>query len=182
MIVIGLLSAVACRSETRFYVNQRTDYEKGKTFGNAGVYEFIDAKVVTGAGQGRADVLKPRDPATGNGTFVLIVNGSGKLQAPESTLNSGVTIVRLMWPDTKSLESGVSEVVSFLRYDGGPMLLGDQKRFLKRAIVLDDQPWVSAFLRSGKNADPKGRPLLDASLPKAEATTMDLSKAQPLSK
>lgn len=178
-LILAVLVSFVCCAETRFYVDQRGDYSSGREFGSAGVYELITAKVVTGSGQGQAEVLKPRDPAKGNHTFLLDVNGK-RSPAPDTFLSGGTTLIRLRWSDKQTLAAGVKEILEFLKYQGGPMLLGDQSRFLRRAVVVDDGQWVAEFLKAGNNKDEKGRPLLDASLRSGDAKSMDVSKAQPL--
>ena len=180
ILLVGLLAVAACCADTRFYVDQRGDFANGNSFGAPGIFEVITAKVVTDAGTGRVEVIKPRDPAKGNGTLILDVNGKGKSAPPSSVLESGVTIIRLTWPDAKSLPDGVKEIVTFFKYTGGPMLLGDQRRFLKKAVVVENGPWVKEFVKSGRNNDAKGRPLLDGSLSAADAKALDISKAQPV--
>ena len=177
---MGCLLSAACCAETRFYVDQRGDFANGKSLGAPGIYEVITAKVVTEAGIGRVEVIKPRDPAKGNGTFILDVNGKRKSAPPAAVLESGVTLIRLTWPDAKSLPDGVKEIVTFFKYTGGPMLLGDQRRFLKKAVVVENGPWVKEFVKSGRNNDAKGRPLLDASLSAADAKALDINRAQPV--
>ncbi len=152
----------ACFGETRFYVDQRLDWSKGQGFGQAGPYEYISARVVTDAGEGRVELLKPRDPKYGNGTLELDVNGKGKFGASNAVLETGVTLMRLSWPDASSMQSGLAEVLNFMKYTGGPMLLGDQRRFLKRAVLVENAPWVGEFVKSERNKDPKGRPLADS--------------------
>ncbi|MBC8167217.1 MAG: hypothetical protein H7Y20_15275 [Bryobacteraceae bacterium] len=176
------LMATACLAETRFFVDERIDYAAGKSFGTAGVYELITTKVITDAGAGKAEVLKPRDPAHGNGIFVLDVNGKQKTAPQAPLLDSGVTIIRLTWPDSATLPAGVQEITSFLKYKGGPMLLGDQRRFLKKAVVIDNASWLGEFVKTGKNTDEKGRQLFDLALRGASAQSLDPSKAEPLTK
>lgn len=162
ILLLCVLGALSCCAETRFYVDQRGDWANGKSFGSAGIYEFITARVVTDAGEGRAEVLKPREPKLGSGVLVVEVNGKGKLGAPDAALEAGQTIVRLAWRDAGTVAMGVSQIVNFLRYTGGPMLLGDQSRFLKKkAVLVDNGPWVAQFVASDRNKDAKGRVLVD---------------------
>jgi len=183
IVLAGLLVLTACCfGETRFYVDQRGDYAGGKNFGAPGIYEFITTKVVTDAGTGSAEVIKPRDPKLGNGTLILDVNGKGKLTPPEGTLSTGVTIVRLTWPDAASLNAAVTEITDFLKYKGGPMLLGDQRQFLKKAVAVDRGSWLAAFAKNGRNADAKGRVLLEGALRGPAAKAFDATKAGPLAK
>lgn len=160
---------------TRFYVDRREDYERGREFGNAGPYERITARVAADSGEGIAEVLKPRDPARGNGTLLLEVNPTSKLSRRPRDLEQGFTFVTLTWQDPATLQAGVREMVMFLKVTGGPMLLGDQPRFLKRAIVAGDR----SVIGSGPNADAKGRTLIDGWMP-ASGGAVDLSKVQPV--
>ncbi|MBC7928476.1 MAG: hypothetical protein H7039_22770 [Bryobacteraceae bacterium] len=178
LVLVTVAMALCCGAETKFYVDQRTDYEKAKEYGGAGPYELVLAKVVTSSGEGRAEILKPRDPQKGNSTMVLEVNGKGRLSAPESALQAGSTIVRLTWPDTASRQSGIADVVSFLRYDGGPMLMGDQRRFIKRVVAVDNGPWLGEFVASAKNKDAKGRVLIEGALRGEQARRFDVAGAQ----
>ncbi|MDZ4802538.1 MAG: hypothetical protein SGI92_30635 [Bryobacteraceae bacterium] len=161
IMLLCLLALATCCAETRFYVDQRTDWSKAAAFGQAGPYELITARVVTDAGEGRIEMLKPRDPKLGNGTLELEVNGKGKFGGSNKTLETGVTMMRLTWSNASTLEAGVAEIVDFLKFTGGPMLLGDQRRFLKKAVLVDNAKWVAEFLISAKNKDAKGRPLVD---------------------
>lgn len=181
LMILGLLAAAACLADTRFYVNDRGDFQNGQQFGKAGVYEFIVARLAAEAGEGWAEVLKPRDPALGNGTVVIKVNPpKGKYAPPVEALNSGVTLITLTWKDAATLQAGVAELVNFLKYKGGPMLLGDQRRFLKRAVVVDNALWVAELVKSGRNKNDKGQVLIDALLPASAAGSVDLAKAQPV--
>lgn len=161
IVLLSLLAVLACGAETRFYVDQRLDWSKGAAFGQAGPYEYISARVVTDVGEGRVEMLKPRDPKFGNGTLELEVNGKGKFGASDKMLETGVTLMRMTWTNASTLQASVAEIVNFLKFKGGPMLLGDQRQFLKKAVLVDNAGWVDEFLRSGKNKDPKGRALVD---------------------
>jgi hypothetical protein len=162
IVLLSLLAALACGAETRFYVDQRMDWSKGVEFGQAGPYEYISARVVTDAGEGRVEMLKPRDPKFGNGMLELEVNGKGNFGASNKMLETGVTLMRLTWPNASTMQAGVREIVNFLKFTGGPMLLGDQRQFLKKAVLVDNGKWVDEFLASEKNKDPKGRTLVDS--------------------
>jgi hypothetical protein len=162
ILLLCVLGALSCYAEVRFYVDQRGDWANGKNFGQPGVYEVITAKMVADAGEGWVEVLKPRDPKLGSGTFTLEVNPKSKVGAPpESVLTAGNTVIRLMWRDAGTVQLAVSQLVDFLKYTGGPMLLGDQRRFLKKAILVDNGEWVAQFVASPKNKDAKGRVLVD---------------------
>src|SRR5687767_6920220 len=124
---------------TRFYVEERTDYKNGSRYGAIGAYEFIRTRVVTDQGEGVAFVLKPRDPALGNKTLVFEMLRTGKFPDPNdgNLLLAGFTFVSLAWKDAKTAPAAARDVLNFLRVTGGPMLLGDQRQFLKRTIVVD---------------------------------------------
>jgi hypothetical protein len=149
---------------TRLFVERREDFERGKSFGAPGPYEFIAARVVSDAGEGRVEVLKPRDPAKGNGTMLFAVN-SKTANRDQALLEQGHTFVSLQWKDQATMLRGVHELVAFLKLTGGPMLLGDQRRFLKRALAAHADKWLPAFKDKGLNNDEKGRTLFDGVWP-----------------
>ncbi len=129
---LGLLlfTALCFPAVETLYFDQRTDYEGGKSFGTAGPYERIVAKATfTGGAMSTVDVLKPRDPAKGNGTLVLLM-APGVPMA--SLVEGGFTILQVI-PPTRDASR---DMVAFLKYLGSPFLLGDQKKFLKRAISI----------------------------------------------
>lgn len=176
-----LLATVLCFGQTRFYVGERTDWENGRAYGNAGPYELITSRVVTNAGEGQTEVLKPRDPAKGNGVLLVEINPRSKRQYSDEELDRGTTFLRLMWKDPGTMQAGVREVVLFLKLTGGPFLLGDQRRFLKRVIYAGDRDWLQHFVAAGHNKDEKERALFDASMP-ALTGAADIDGAQPLTK
>ena len=151
---------------TRFYIEERLDYKNGSRYGRVGAYEFIRARAVTDAGEGTAFVLKPRDPALGNNTLVFELLRSGKFTDPNNgnLLLAGLTFVTLLWKDPKTAPAAARDVLNFLRVTGGPMLLGDQRQFLKRTIVVDGNGWVSGFVSAGLNKGTKDVPLIDAAV------------------
>jgi hypothetical protein len=56
--------------------------------------------------------------------------------------------------------AAVRDLIAFLKYDGGPMLLGDQRRFIKRAIGFGTSQsgrFIRTFVYQGFNADVKVR-------------------------
>lgn len=64
--------------------------------------------------------------------------------------------------------AAVRDFIAFLKYDGSPMLLGDQPRFLKRAIGFGTSQSgrvLRMMLYQGFNADEKGRQVFDALWP-----------------
>lgn len=148
---------------THFYVEQRTDFHNGKAYGEAGPYELIVARTVTGAGEGQLRYLKPRDPAKGSGTMLFVLEKTANITMPEdpSLYEAGYIFAAMTWPDEKSRIAGLKEVMNFLRVTGGPMLLGDQPRFIKRAIVLDSGSWLPQFVSAGANKGDKDKRLFD---------------------
>lgn len=66
--------------------------------------------------------------------------------------------------------AGIRDFISFLKYGGGDAvaLLGDQRRFLKRAIAFGSSQsgrYLRQFVHDGFNADEKGRIVFDAVWP-----------------
>ncbi|HYO82736.1 MAG TPA: alpha/beta hydrolase domain-containing protein [Bryobacteraceae bacterium] len=64
--------------------------------------------------------------------------------------------------------AAVRDLVSYLKHEGGPMLLGDQRRFLKRAIGFGTSQsgrFLRTFVYDGFNADEKGRKVFDGLWP-----------------
>jgi hypothetical protein len=64
--------------------------------------------------------------------------------------------------------AAVRDLIAFLKFDGGPMLLGDQRRFLKRAVafgVSQSGRFLRNFVYEGFNADEKGRIVFDGVWP-----------------
>jgi hypothetical protein len=64
--------------------------------------------------------------------------------------------------------AAIRDLIAYLKYDGGPMLLGDQRRFLKRAIGIGTSQsgrFLRTFLYQGFNADEKGRKVFDGLWP-----------------
>jgi hypothetical protein len=60
--------------------------------------------------------------------------------------------------------AAIRDLISYLKYDGGPMLLGDQRRFMKRAIGFGSSQsgrFLRTFVYQGFNADEKGRKVFD---------------------
>jgi hypothetical protein len=154
---------------TRFLIEERTDYQNAKPFGTAGPYEFIIARALTDAGEGRIEVLKPRDPAKGNGTFIFELNAKQKVARSNHLLEAGHTFVHLMWKDPATAAQGVHHVLNFLRATGGPMLLGDQPRFAKRLLAANASSWLPAFIEKGLNKGARDRTLIDGEWPPKDA-------------
>lgn len=158
-VLCGLLGAVLSFGALRhIYVDQRVDVEKAKPFGAAGPYERITASAVYEPAM-KIDMvyLKPTNPAKGNGGLVLL---TGKSLNPETLMRQGYTILQLKTGDA----AAIREMVGFLRYGGGPdaFLLGDQKRFLKRAILVGDAAALKSILFA--NQDAKNRKIFDAAV------------------
>lgn len=64
--------------------------------------------------------------------------------------------------------AAIRDLISYLKIEGGPMLLGDQPRFLKRAIGVGTSQsgrFLRTFLYEGFNADEKGRRVFDGVWP-----------------
>jgi hypothetical protein len=103
------------------------------------------------------DYLKPRDPSKGNGTLVLLTGNSGKPGNLQPLMQRGYTVLQMKTGDA----AAIREMVTFLRYGGGPdaLLLGDQRRFLKRAILAGDPEALASILLT--NQDAKNRRLID---------------------
>lgn len=60
--------------------------------------------------------------------------------------------------------AGVRDLISFLKYGGRPLLLGDQRRFIKRAIAFGTSQsgrFLRQFLYDGFNQDEQGRKVFD---------------------
>jgi hypothetical protein len=137
------------------YVDQRLDVEKGKAFGSAGPYERITGWAVYDPSvRVEMEYLKPRDPAKGNGALVLI---SGRTGSQGTLMQKGYTVLQVKTGDA----AAVRELVSFLRYGGGPdaFLLGDQHHFLKRAVIAGDADTLESILLT--NTDASKRRLFD---------------------
>lgn len=156
LIVVALAAAILCSAALKhLYVDQRQDVKNGQAFGSAGPYERIVAKAIYDSPvNATIECLKPRDPSKGNSGLVLLTGKSGM---PEALMQRGYTLLRLNSADSAALR----DLVSFLRYGGGPegFLLGDQKRFLKRAILVGDAATVGAIL--SVNANAKNQQLID---------------------
>ena len=64
--------------------------------------------------------------------------------------------------------AAVRDLIAYPKHDGGPMLLGDQPRFLKRAIGFGTSQsgrFLRTFVYQGFNADEKGRKVFDGLWP-----------------
>lgn len=160
--VISLLCAGLCAGAVKtLYVQERTDYENGKDSGSPGPYEHIVAKATLSDGSvGIVDVLKPRDPARGNQTLVLVM--APEIPAGE-LVQRGYTILRVAEHEPNIIRA----VISFLRYDGSPFLLGDQPKFLKHAIAVissDAAPDIQEAIDNGSNRSESGKPLVEGVL------------------
>ncbi|MFN7935370.1 MAG: alpha/beta hydrolase domain-containing protein [Bryobacteraceae bacterium] len=73
--------------------------------------------------------------------------------------------------------AGIRDFISFLKYGGGDAvaLLGDQSRFLKRAIAFGSSQsgrYLRQFVHDGFNADEKGRIVFDAVWPHVAGASM----------
>ncbi len=149
---LGLLLASLCFATLEHvYVDQRQDFANGKEFGSAGPYERITGwAVYDKARKVEMEYLKPRQPTQGNGALILL---TGKSQTNPDLLQKGYILLRLKTSDPDAIR----ELISFLKYGGGPepFLLGDQKRFVKRAIVAGDANTLGPILITNTNAESK---------------------------
>lgn len=143
----------------KLYVDERTDYKEGASFGNAGPYERITANAYYGTSDTPAfiELLKPREPAKGNGTLLYLI---GRGPAEKALLEAGFTLLRMRKHDPQAAR----DVVGFFRYGAGPgiLLLTDQRRFQKRFIAFasgPDVPQLAELNRLGK--DEQGRNVFD---------------------
>jgi hypothetical protein len=121
---------------TKLYVDERTDYKDGVSFGSAGPYERITANAFSGdsATPAHIELLKPRQPTKGNGTLLYII---GKGPDEKALLEAGFMILRVR--DDKP--DAVRDVIEYFRYGGtGILLLSDQKRFVRRTIAFASGP------------------------------------------
>ena len=137
---------------TKLYVDERTDYKQGIAFGNAGPYERITANAFSGesAVPAHIELLKPRQPAKGNGTLLYII---GKGPEEKTLLEAGFTILRVR--DDKP--EAVRDVVEYFRYGGpGILLLSDQKQYVKRAIAFASGPDARKLAALGQGGFTKG--------------------------
>ena len=143
VVLLGLLGvALSFGTLNHIYIDQRQDVEKGKDFGAAGPYERIVASAVYQPEvKIEIEYIKPRNPAKGNGGLVLLTGKSGN---PEPLMERGYSILHMKTGDA----AAIREMVSFLRFGGGPepFLLGDQKRFIKRAIAVGDAAALESIL------------------------------------
>ncbi len=145
---------------TKLYVDQRTDYKDGTSFGNAGPYESITANAFSGDSTVPAyiELLKPRQPAKGNGTLLYII---GKGPAEKALLEAGFMILRVR--DDKA--EAVRDVVEYFRYGApGILLLSDQRRFVKRTVAFaagPDARKLTALAQGGFTKGDKDRMVFD---------------------
>jgi hypothetical protein len=145
---------------TKLYVDQRTDYKEGISFGNAGPYESITANAFSGdsATPAHIQLLRPRQPTKGNGTLLYII---GKGPDEKALLEAGFMILRVR--DDKP--EAVRDVVEYFRYGGtGILLLSDQKRFVKRTIAFASGPdarKLAALAQGGFAKGDKDRRVFD---------------------
>lgn len=155
VLVVLLTAAFAFGTLNHIFVEQRLDVDKGRDVGAPGPYERIVASAVYEPSvKVGIDYLKPRDPAKGNGALVVLTGKAGDLQA---LMPRGYTVLQMKTGDA----AAIREMVTFLRYGGGPdaLLLGDQRRFLKRAILVGDPTTLESILLT--NEDAKNRRLID---------------------
>jgi hypothetical protein len=161
-LITGILaSAAAFGALTKLYVDERTDYQRGAKFGNVGPYERITAHAFSGESNTPAqiDVLKPRDPKSGNGTLLYAI---GKGPDEKALLEAGFTILRVRGDNP----AAVRDVVEYFRYGGpGILLLSDQRRFIKRTIAFAsgrDAQKLATLAQGGFTKGEKDRPVFDA--------------------
>jgi hypothetical protein len=128
--LLGFAALAASAAVTRVELVERTDYLEGRSFGDAGPYELIRAKAFFAADPNLAPnklvvdlhlaprneaglvewsadlwVLKPRDPAKGNGTLLYEVSNRGNIGIlrqfhrahDQMLLERGFTIVLCGW-------------------------------------------------------------------------------------
>lgn len=143
----------------KLYVDERTDYRDGASFGNAGPYERITANAFYGTSDTAAhiELLKPREPAKGNGTLLYVI---GRGPAEKALLEAGFSLLRMRKHDPNA----VRDVVGFFRYGGGPgiLLLTDQRRFQKRFVAFASGADVQQLAAMAPlNQDEKGRNVFD---------------------
>jgi hypothetical protein len=152
VVAFGLfLAVVSFGALQHIYVDRREDVEKGKAFGAAGPYERITGwAIYEPQVKIEMEYLKPRQPTQGNGALVLLTGKSGTYP---DLMQKGFILIRLQTGDAEAIR----EMISFLRYGGGPeaFLLGDQKRFVKRAIVVGDAATLESILPTNANAQNK---------------------------
>jgi hypothetical protein len=155
-----LIAAAAFGGLTKLYVDERTDYKQGATFGNAGPYERITANAFSGESTTPTwiEVLKPREPAKGNGTLLYII---GKGPDEKALLEAGFILLRVRGDDP----AAVRDVVEYFRYGGtGILLLSDQRRFVKRTIAFAsgrDAQKLAALGQGGFTKGEKDRDVFD---------------------
>ena len=161
VLTVGILvTASAFGALTKLYVDERTDYKQGVSFSNAGPYERITANAFSGDSTTPAfiDVLKPRDPAKGNGTLLYVI---GKGPDEKALLEAGFIVLRVRGDSP----AAVRDVVEYFRYGGpGILLLSDQRRFVKRTIAFAsgrDAQKLAALAQGGFTKGDKDRNVFD---------------------
>jgi hypothetical protein len=140
------------------YVENRTDYQKGKDFGTGGAYELLEGTALVGGTRIPFDYLKPRDPVKANG--ILLVT-SGKTSPRDNDLmQRGYTFLRMQTGDA----AAVREFVAYVRYGASipTFALADQRRFIKRVVFVGDAKSTESVIFT--NSDPKNRPYFDAAV------------------
>lgn len=124
--------------------------------------------------QGEPVSLSVRDSATGRRT--IVPPAQWKLNEPRTAVEMTANfqpgrIYELVYKAEGSPVAGlgmaaVRDFVSFLRYGtDGLSVLGDQRRFIKRAMAYGSSQsgrWLRTFLYDGQNEDEKGRKVFDA--------------------
>lgn len=161
VLLTGMLCCLGCvGAVSTLYVDERTDYKEGASFGKAGAYERITANATYGASKMTAwmEFLKPRDPALGNGTLLYVI---GKGPDEKQLLEAGFSILRFK----ENKPEAVRDVVSYLRYGADSiLLLSDQKRFQKRVIAFASGPdaqTLATLAQGGFVKDESGRKVFD---------------------
>ena len=150
--------AVSKAALDHLYVENRTDYEKGKDFGAGGAYEFLEGTAVVGGTRIAYDYLKPRDPVKANGALVVTSGKTGIRDA--DLLRRGYTLLRMQTGDA----AAIREFVSYLRYGAQvpTFVLADQRRFIKRVIFVGDAKSIESVI--SLNADAKNRPFFEGAV------------------
>jgi hypothetical protein len=159
IMLLGMAAAVlSFGALTHIYVDQRQDFEKGKPFGQAGPLERITGWAVFSPDTKVAiEYLKPRMPANANGALVLL---TGKAGMPKELMEQGYSLLRADTTDANAIR----DLITYLRYGGQvpTFLLADQRRVIKRAIIVGEGPAVERILMTNKT--PKNEPLFDGAV------------------
>ena len=154
------LAAVSPAALKTLHVQERGDYAGGRAYSSAGVYERITAVGTNDGGQTVSiEMIRPRDPAKGNGT--LIVTGPGRTGSLEPLLAKGFHVLRIERPESAD---AIRDLLTFLRYGGKPLLLSDSRQFVKRVIAHVPKGSSALYLKGfdTEYKDAKQRSVVDA--------------------